>query len=721
MVCVVNLSTNDFRGDYDSNLQENINDSFFIPALRNSVRYDRMAGYFTSRSLAITATGIAEFIKNNGKMRILTSPYISSVDRDVLNQYIKDPTAFSEKIGKVMLEQIDQEFIENYHNEALGWMLINGFLEIRIVLIKDENGNIISSEDYDNHSLFHNKVGILYDDQNNIVVFSGSINATANAHSRNIEQFDVHCSWLDNPTRHIKPKQDAFDSYWNLGSTRGTFTIELPTAVRNKWLEKIPDNVENLQIMHIKSKKIQPHDYQEEAVKSWFDNNCKGLFNMATGTGKTYTAIFALEKLLDHINGPTTTVIAVPNTHLIDNPWISSIKEIIDIYNSNWSIIKAMGNSKEWNKNLLKAKVDIRLDKIKHIIIFTTYDAFCTDKFINFIQTVKTKKILIADEVHNVGSGETRNGLIEEYEYRLGLSATPERYLDDEGTHIIQDYFEKETYTFTLEKAIKTINPATGKTFLTPYYYYPIFVKLTESELEDYAKKSLIIAKYGDVANLTIEQRSKRNSILIQRARILQDASNKIEVFSKIIPELKSKGIFNHCLVYCAGGKGDNDERFLEMVIGLLNVADIKCRRFTSEDKTELHTRNQSSDEEDRKTILKKFSEGSLDALVAIKCLDEGVDVPATKNAIIMASTGNPREYIQRRGRILRRSPGKEFAIIYDFFIEPSSNLEYRDSNQSTFNIEYKRFKEFADLSENKNENYETIKEIITKYGLEVN
>ncbi len=718
---MINLRNNKFEGDYDSNFQEDIDESFFIPALMNSKRYDRMAGFFTSGSLAVTAIGIAGFIRNNGKMRLLTSPYISSSDKETLSKYTADSPELSEIIGLLMLNQLTQEFIENQYTEALGWMLMKGFLEIRIVLIKDENGNILSAEDYDNIGLFHNKVGILYDECDNIVVFSGSINATANAHSRNIEQFDVHCNWLDDPERHIKPKQKSFEAYWNLNGTKGTFTMELPAAVSEKWFKELPKEMEDLKILHTFPKTIHPHDYQIEAIDAWFNNGCIGLFNMATGTGKTYTAIFAVRKLLDQIKEPAILVVSVPNTHLIENPWINSMKKVMKIDGPEVEIIKAMGNSKEWNSCLIQAKMNLRMGKTNLIIILTTYDAFCSQKFTDFVQTAKGQKILIADEVHNVGSSETRKGLLKDYNCRLGLSATPERYLDDEGTNVIQSYFKNEVFTFTLEKAINTINPLTGKTFLTPYYYYPIFVKLTDKELENYATKSKIIARYGDISKLSEEEKLKRQTIILQRAKIIQDASNKISTFRELLPVLKEKKVFDHCLVYCASGKGENDERFLESVIALLNENGVRCRRFTSEDKTEIRTNNPLSDEEDRKTILKKFADGSLDALVAIKCLDEGVDVPATKNAIIMASTGNPREYIQRRGRILRRFPGKEYAILYDFFIEPGSVTSGRESNQNIFDIEYKRFKEFADLSINKEENYKLMQQIINKSNLRVN
>ena len=321
----------------------------------------------------------------------------------------------------------------------------------------------------------------------------------------------------------------------------------------------------------------------------------------------------------------------------------------------------------------------------------------------------KGKKLLIADEVHNAGADIYRTGLRDGYDYRLGLSATPGRYLDDEGTSYLYNYFDKEVFTFSLKDAITKINPDTGLTYLTPYNYHPIFISLMPDELDKYAEfsKKISIA-IPNLDNPTPRELEYYHRLLIERSRITKNAAQKIDEFIRLIPEFKQSGIFDHCLIYCSDGRDPEDHtlKSIQRVVRELNNNGISNNRFTSGENIQTRT-----------TILDDYAKGAITTLVAIKCLDEGVDVPATRNAIIMASTGNPREYIQRRGRILRRFDGKEMAELYDFIIIPRNTSPTKDERQ-IFQSEYKRFKEFSDLSLNKEENDIIIEKIINEYGI---
>ena len=700
------------KGYYDSNFDVDIVGSFYIPCLSNASYYDRMAGFFTSSSLSAAARGISKFIEHGGKMRLVVSPYLQPNDIKVFSDYVNNPEELRDQLGHLLEEQINEEFIANESTQALGWMLLNDFLEIHIAVILDSNGELISAEEIIDSGMFHNKVGILRDDNENVVAFSGSINETYYAWGEiNIESFDVFCSWEDSFPKHIQPKIEHFERYWGVGQTNRILTLELPEAVKNKWIKTVPSSLDQLMIFNKRSKQIKLRDYQENAINCWRDNDYHGIFNMATGTGKTFTAIFAIKYLLSDLKGKAVLVIAVPFQHLVEDPWIKSLSKIIDFENRRNKLIRAYGNSSIWHKEAMDAKISFRLHDVDLIAIVTTYSSLSLPVFTDFIQGIKGDKILVADEVHNAGSEVFRNGLLEEYRYRLGLSATPSRYLDDEGTQFLINFFEKEVYTFTLAQAINTINPDTGETFLTPYDYHPIFVSLSLSELEDYNELSKKIAKVCPDEDPTPSQIEMRNRLLIKRSRILKNASNKLNVMSNLIPNLKKEGFFDHTLIYCSDGRDaeDNSIKTLNRVISILNSNEISSRKFTFEE-----------DSKERRAILSSFTEGSISTLVAIKCLDEGVDVPSTRNAIIMASSGNPREYIQRRGRILRRSPGKEKAVLYDFIIIPQDNSPYPSLEANIFNNEYQRFKEFADLSLNRDSNYSIIKEIISKYNLDV-
>ncbi len=244
---------------------------------------------------------------------------------------------------------------------------------------------------------------------------------------------------------------------------------------------------------------------------------------------------------------------------------------------------------------------------------------------------------------------------------------------------------------------------------MTPYYYHPIFVSLTPNELKEYSELSVKIARCKpDDSELNPHQLEIYQSLLLKRARILKNASNKLQKLIELIPSFKEQGIFDRCLVYCSDGRdaADSSQKTIQRVVSELNSNLVTNCRFTSLESMA-----------EREVILRDFSSGAVSTIVAIKCLDEGVDVPATRYAIIMASTSNPREYIQRRGRILRRAPGKDFSVLYDFIVVPSGDSADSDERQILLS-EYRRFREFSDLSLNKSENKEKMFMLLNKYNI---
>lgn len=691
-----------FDYSYDTNFDEDVVGKFYEPALSESTSYKRMAGFFRSSSLAVAAEGISNFIENGGVMEVVTCPYFSDEDIKMINS-VTSESEVDHILGNVLSRELTPENIAEEHVEAMGWMLAHGNLKIRVVLVKRESGEFFIED------LFHNKVGILSDGEN-IVVFSGSINESSSGWETNIEEFDVFCDWRDSPER-IDKKVAYFDKYWELGESKRKVTKELPDAVKEKWIKSVPRDKESLKIFKKRnSGSVRLRGYQIVAIDNWFANHCHGIFNMATGTGKTLTAIHAVKKLLEQIREKFILIVAVPLQHLIDDPWIKTLDSEVS-KERKLTIIGAFNNSKTWLREAKDALVNYTYGITDNITLVTTYDTLSSDNFINFVKPIKGKKIIVADEVHNSGSNKYRDGLLEDYDYRLGLSATPARYLDDDGTNFIQTYFDKEVYTFTLQRAISEINPDTGKTYLTPYNYYPIFVQINDDELKKYQQYNSKLAKYQDKEELTSFEKSCIEGLLINRSRIIKNAASKLTSLTDLLPNYKEKGILDHCLIYCSDGKDSEDDniRSRERVVMELNKLWVPCRKFTAEEKNT-----------ERQEILHEFSIGNIKVIVAIKCLDEGVDVPATRNAIIMASTGNPREYIQRRGRVLRRYDDKEYANIYDFVVIPRDYSPDLDSECQIFTNEYKRFKEFSDYSLNKDENGLLIQKIIDKFSINI-
>lgn len=425
--------------------------------------------------------------------------------------------------------------------------------------------------------------------------------------------------------------------------------------------------------------KIKLRDYQIEAVDSWVNNDYNGIFEMATGTGKTFTALACFKELAD-TKDRLLTVIACPQSHLIDQ-WINEIKKFHD-----GPIITASSKNAKWKEDLSDLVVNYFLGIVDKAIVLTTHVSLSSDFFLDKIHEFEVERLLIVDEVHGIGSEKQMLGLDGCYEYRLGLSATPSRWFDDYGTQIIIDYFKGVVFEFDITRALTEFNPDTGKTYLTPYIYKPIIVNLNDEELEEYRELSTKIAylfathKQSDGDNNTL------NGVLFKRRNIINNAEEKYQAFINILRE--NPGI-DKLIIFCSPQQIDNVQK-------ILNSEGVTPQhRFTQEQGA---NKTKKKGYSEREYLLKKFEEGSYKALVAIKCLDEGVDVPSAENAIIMSSTTNPREHVQRRGRILRNSPGKKLATIYDILVFPE---EKTDAGKKIREKEIKRYVDFAVNAEN--------------------
>lgn len=440
----------------------------------------------------------------------------------------------------------------------------------------------------------------------------------------------------------------------------------------------------------IDNEKIKLRDYQIEAIDSWFNNDCRGIFEMATGTGKTFTALSCFKQLLD-IEDSLLTVIACPLSHLIDQ-WINEIKKFYD-----GKIIIASGKNHNWRKDFQKLLTEFYLGLIDDAIVLTTHISSSSDFFLDIIQEFDVNILLIVDEVHGIGSDKQIIALNSRYDYRLGLSATPERWFDDYGTQVLHDFFGGVIFEFDIERALTEFNPDTGKNYLTPYFYKPIIVQLTEEEYAEYKRYSTRIAYLLASNKEKDDEEIDITTYLIKRQNIINNAEEKYIALKNI---LKENPEIDKLIIFCSPQQ-------IDRVQEILNAEGVTPQhRFTQKQSAVKKKKDLYSE---REYILKKFEDGSYRALVAIKCLDEGVDVPSAENAIIMSSTSNPREHVQRRGRILRNSPGKERAIIYDILVFPE---EETSICQKIREKEIRRYVEFASNSENSWESLKLLKKL---------
>ena len=664
---------------YDSDQDDLVND-FYIPVLSNSEEYLRMSGFFSSSSLAISAQGIADLIRNNGSMKLLCSSILPEDDIEIIEEFHKNPEKFIETSFFNDMDNLEDIFIKN-HVEALGWMLANDLLEIKIAIPIDKKG------------IFHSKIGILRDEEDNLISFSGSDNETASGWVNNIEEFKVFRSWDESEKKFVKSDYDDFYKYWN-GNTLKTDIIDLPIAIKKKLIQLAPPSKDDLAILDKNEiiPGIKLRKYQNNAIDSWFENDCCGIFEMATGTGKTFTALSCFKKLLDS-KDKLFTVIACPQSHLVDQ-WAKDLKKFYD-----GEILTVPGKTQNWQSKLRAALKNLLLGITDKVVVMTTHKSLSSDKFISVIKKFSLDSLLIVDEVHGIGSEKQQLALIENYNYRLGLSATPKRWFDDEGTQLLYDYFGGVVFTFDIERALREINPDTGKTYLTPYIYKPIIVDLNDEEYEQYYEYSLKIAQsFGSNKKEDLDRVSLYSNL---RQRIVNNAEAKYDALNTILDDFKSKNEkeMDKLIVFCSDKQIDKVQEILtENKI-------IPQHRFTSHQKA---SKKRGEKYTEREIILKNFSDGVYKALVAIKCLDEGVDVPSAENAIIMSSTSNPREHVQRRGRILRNSPGKEMAVIYDILVFPEENT---DAGKKILRKEIDRYKEFATNASNSHECLKLLRE----------
>ncbi|MEH7131405.1 DEAD/DEAH box helicase family protein [Neobacillus drentensis] len=441
---------------------------------------------------------------------------------------------------------------------------------------------------------------------------------------------------------------------------------------------------------------INIREYQAKAIENWEINDFRGIFNMATGTGKTITGLAAAAHLAKTLNHKLAVVIVCPYQHLVDQ-WV----EDIQLFNMKPIIGHSASRQKKWKERFKTAVESYNLEVNGHFCLVTTNATFSSNFVQQQLRTINRNLLLIVDEAHNFGADHLNSKLLDNANYRLALSATIYRHNDEEGTNALFNYFGNVCIEYTLEMAIRN-------DMLTPYYYYPIPIFLNDAELQEYRE---LTAKIGSMikkdrfGKVTFSDSAKM--LLLKRAKIIAGASEKINALERSIREYRDK---SHILVYCGAttisdpsyeeGRTDEDEkRQIDVVVNLLgNKLDMKVSKFTSEESAN-----------EREILKKSFDKGDfLQALVAIRCLDEGVNIPSIDTAFILASSTNPKEYIQRRGRVLRKFKGKKYAKIYDFITLPIPFNQLSDlSEDEILSLkslplrEIVRMKDFASVAEN--------------------
>lgn len=717
------------KSEYRS-LIDNVVQDFYIPLLKDAVSYKRAVGFFSSSSLVEISKGIAGMAAEGGKIQIVASPYLSDEDIDAIRHGYEDRNKI---IERALLTQISEKPADYYSMERLNLLaalIADGVMDIQIAYIEDKNGI----------GMYHEKMGIIEDVHGDKIAFSGSNNESATAMTINYETMDVFRSWGDSSEiERVRLKENAFYSIWHDAEPNikvlkfPNITDALIERYRRKPANFAIDDEQFAKRMLTYASKISdisstyggpigarvPDDitlreYQKDAISVWVGENYRGIYDMATGTGKTLTGLGAISKLSEDLDDVLAVIIVCPYQHLVEQ-WVE------DIVRFNIKPIVAYGDSpqKDWKKRLSRAVRDQKLRRDKSFFCLVCTNAtFAKDYVQDEISKIQSPILLVVDEAHNFGARTYARLLDDRFTYRLALSATLDRHRDDEGTAMLYDFFGKKCIEYSLDRAI-------DEDKLTKYKYYPIPVYLTDEELEKYEQKSYEMSKCLIKGKDGKYKLNKRGEILaMERARIVAGASQKLETLREYIAPYAQD---NNILVYCGAtnvidekadysSTDEEDVRQIEAVTRILgNEFGMEVAKFTSEENMET-----------RATIKEQFQKGDrLQAIVAIKCLDEGVNIPGIRTAFILASTTNPKEYIQRRGRVLRKAENKPFAEIYDFVTLPREldsvsglTTEQAQRDLSLVKNELARIKEFGRLSMNSMEANNLIWDIQEAYHI---
>lgn len=660
----MNYREMDIKHSYKSRGNENIADSFLNPVLAYTKEYKRSVGFFSSGVFDTIMPGIIKLARNHGYIKLIASPKLSEEDATVITlgyeqrqNYIID--AFSKDFEKEL------DLLEDEKLQILFDLVRKKILDIKIA-ITDQCG------------IYHDKLGIMQDFDGNKMVFYGSPNSSYKGYRSNYEKIRISKGWEPGSKEIVDEENEEFDSLWN-NTNEFVEVYEYQKVAEKKLIEIIEKRSNSNQ-----KNEIVLRDYQKQAIQAWIDNNYRGFFVMATGTGKTWTAIYSAKELVKEHS--LLILICAPYKHLVKQ-WSEDVEAAFP----NADIIMVSSENPKWDIEISNAIVKTNYDKSAQVIVISTIASF-KNKLVNILTKYSGERLLIVDEAHRFT--KRPEALKKIFPYMLGLSATPFSGTSAaKGTELMQ-FFGGQVFNLPIESAL-------DKGFLVPYYYYPIFVYSNYEEEEKFNNQSRIMAscfRNGKLVDVDTFVKAHRN-----RLRIISMIDEKQTCIRDIINQVEEN---DHFVVYCGDGKLFDDNtgeeiRHIQSVKKVLSEHGFKASQFTA-------TENM----QERMQLVDSFNKGEISALAAIRCLDEGINIPSIKSALILSSNDDYREFVQRRGRILRTYKGKQFSKIYDVIALPSDNME------QWAKIELRRFNEYAKLALNWNELQLDLDELLLRYGL---
>jgi superfamily II DNA or RNA helicase len=651
-------------------------EGFYVPCLSAAKTYSRAVGYFRSTIFLVVGQALVDFARRGGIIRLVCSPSITEEDANaIIAGYAEQSSAVALAIDRD-LDSLLKDDVTSYRARVLATLIKVGALDIRLALRPKAAG------------IYHEKIGIFQDDQLQRVSFLGSANETWSAWHRdgNHEAIEVFREWLGaTESERVSAHASHFERLWR-GEVLGLQTLDFPDAQRKRLLDfalNDLDSVERTRLLEVAPRR-KPLPHQLNAITAWEFAGRRGIFEHATGSGKTFTALTAVKK---HVATGKPALILVPSQLLLEQ-WAEEVAEVLP---EAVLLLAGAGNTKWRHPGRLEAMTGILCDEPR--VVVATMQTAATQGFLESIAHGE-HLMLVADEVHQIGSRFNSRAMSIKSGASLGLSATPIRYGDADGTaQIFERFGPVVPPPITLRDAIHA-----GR--LVDYEYHPHPIHLSEHESEEWKELtrriSLEVAKARDDGFGRRSLSDLAKLLLIQRSRIAKKAFAKPGLAAAVVSKAYEDG--QHWLVYCE----DSDQ--LNEVMTRLRGIGVSPIEYHSA---------MTGDRPAAMDWFRKFG----GVMVSIKCLDEGVDIPAVSHALILASSQNPRQFIQRRGRVLRKAPGKNLAVIHDAVVVPL-DLEHEPEQASLLRAEFVRAMEFADSALNRSAGSQ-LRLIATSLGIE--
>ena len=644
----------------------NFLDSLLKPALREAAYYRRSVGFFSSSVFSLLLNSLPSFIRNNGKIHLIVSPELSNDDIKAIQLGYEKK---SDLLNRRFLEDFDAEIrlFDDVGLDTLAELVARGILDVKVASVKNDFG------------IYHDKLGILTDRVGNNVVFYGSPNSSANAYLNNYEKIRVVRDWIQGEGEAVRDEISEFDSMWENRN---------PYLEVFDFMEPVKECILVVKEERSRGKKVKDpielYDYQKDAIQAWVDKGFRGFYVMATGTGKTWTAIYSAKRLLEEHK--CLIVIAAPYKHLV-RQWAEDVNKLFP----DAETVLISSENPQWYTISKRLVLSQQYHPEKQIILITTIKSFYSAKFEKVINLSDEEKLLIVDEAHRFT--QRPENLRRAYSYMLGLSATPINGKQNESGIALLDFFGGLAYNLPIEEALE-------RNFLVHYNYFPVYVTATSAEEENFNAISSNMA--GCFRDGVLIDRERFVKYVRARLRIMGMAEEKLARIKTFVDQIKEK---DHFVVYCGDGRlfdeQDEEIRHIQFVQNQMDDMGIRTSQFTA---------NENMDR--RMELVDMFNKQEIDALVAIRCLDEGINIPSIKSALILSSNDDYREFVQRRGRILRKYKGKKSADIYDVVVLPSAMCPKMAI------IELRRYYEYAKLALNKEERLAELQTLLSQYGL---